>query len=111
MVLVSWSCVGGADDRVGLVASDEVVPGGDFLGCPPSRSRYENAFHAPLLSDWRPFETWAEDGAPETSRRAQKYYEDLLKTYQPPEVDTGVMEQLTAFVARRKAEIGTADID
>lgn len=100
-----------SDADEALAAIDEVGPGGHFLGSSHTMSRYQDAFHTPILSDWRPFETWSEDGAQETSARAEAYYEDLLKNYTPPSVDPVVASALDDFVARRKAEIGNNEVD
>ena len=100
-----------SDADEALTAIDEVGPGGHFLGSSHTLSRYQDAFHTPILSDWRPFETWSEDGALETAARAEAYYEDLLKNYVTPSIDPAVVAALDAFVARRKAEIGSHEID
>ena len=40
----------------------EVGPGGHFFGAEHTQSRYKTAFHKPMLSDWRNYETWEEAG-------------------------------------------------
>ena len=74
-------------------------------------SRYESAFHTPILSDWRPFETWKEDGACETAERAHKYFQEVLRRYEAPVIEPAIIEALEAFVAKRKVEIGSDEID
>jgi trimethylamine--corrinoid protein Co-methyltransferase len=69
-------------------------------------ARYESAFYAPLLSDWRNFETWQEDGALDATRRANRLWQELLAAYEPPPLDEAVAEEIAAFVARRKEEGG-----
>ena len=66
----------------------------------------ETAFYAPILSDWRNFETWSEAGAEDATQRANKIYKALLKRYQPPPLDEGIREELHAYVTRRKREGG-----
>ncbi len=59
------------DDRaMGLDAMAEVGPGGHHFGTAHTMERYETAFYRPLLSDWRNFETWQEDGARTATERA-----------------------------------------
>ena len=58
------------DDTLALDAIAEVGPGGHFFGATHTLARYETAFYAPILSDWRNFETWREAGALDTARRA-----------------------------------------
>ena len=51
------------EDDLALEAISDVGPGGHFFGTPHTLARYEHAFYRPILSDWRNFETWFEDGA------------------------------------------------
>ena len=50
----------------------EVGPGGHFFGTAHTLERYETAFYRPLVSDWRNFETWQEDGARTATERANR---------------------------------------
>lgn len=94
------------DDALGLEAIDAVGPGGHFFGSPHTMTRYETAFYSPLVSDWRNYETWADDGAVDTARRANRIWKQLLFEYEQPALDPAIDEQLTEFVARRKIELG-----
>src|SRR3546814_2853704 len=46
------------EETLGLDAIREVGPGGHFFGAAHTLARYETAFYAPMLSDWRNFESW-----------------------------------------------------
>jgi trimethylamine--corrinoid protein Co-methyltransferase len=94
------------DDTLGLDAIREVGPGGHFFGCQHTLARYETAFYAPLLSDWRNFESWQEVGAPDATQRAHQLYKRILAEYEPPPIDPAIAEELDAFVAKRKEEGG-----
>ncbi len=94
------------EDTLGLDAIREVGPGGHFFGAAHTLARYETAFYAPILSDWRNFETWEEDGALDTTRRAHRLYKQILADYVAPPTDPATLEALDAFVARRKEEGG-----
>ncbi len=94
------------DDEMALSAMREVGPGGHFFGCAHTLERYETAFYAPLLSDWRNFETWSEDGAVDATWRAHGIYKRLLEDYEAPPLDAAVAEELDAYVDRRIAEGG-----
>ena len=96
------------DETLGISAIKEVGPGGHFFGAADTLSRYETAFYAPLLSDWRNFETWSEAGAPDATQRAERLCESLLEAYQPPAMDPAVSEALDAFIARRTEEGGVS---
>jgi len=93
-----------------LDAIKEVGPGGHFLGSSHTMSRYETAFHSPILSDWRPYEFWKNAGAPDTAERAHKKWKAMLEAYRPPFIDDGIKEQLAEFVAMRTKEIGDQEI-
>ena len=90
---------------LGLDAMAEVGPGGHHFGTAHTMERYETAFYRPLLSDWRNFETWQEDGARTATERANRIWKQLLAEAQPPAMDPAVSEALDAYVARRTREI------
>jgi trimethylamine--corrinoid protein Co-methyltransferase len=90
---------------LGVEAIAEVGPGGHFFGSAHTLERYETAFYRPLLSDWRNFETWNEDGARTATERANPIWRRLLAESVDPAMDPAVREALDAFVARRKREI------
>ncbi len=92
--------------ELALEAIQDVGPGGHFFATAHTLERYEHAFYQPLVSDWRNFETWSEDGAADATRRAHRLYKRLLKEYRQPPLDPAVREELHEFVARRKAEGG-----
>jgi trimethylamine--corrinoid protein Co-methyltransferase len=94
-----------SEEELGLEAIAEVGPGGHFFGSPHTLARYETAFYQPMLSDWRNFETWRDDGARTATERAHVIWKRLLAEHEPPPVDPAVAESLDAFVARRKREI------
>jgi trimethylamine--corrinoid protein Co-methyltransferase len=94
------------DDTLGLDAIDEVGPGGHFFGAAHTMERYENAFYAPMLSDWRNFESWQEAGSMDATKRAHGIWKQLLAEYEPPPIDPAIDEAITDYVARRKVELG-----
>jgi trimethylamine--corrinoid protein Co-methyltransferase len=94
------------EETLGLDAVREVGPGGHFFGAAHTLARYETAFYSPMLSDWRNFETWEEDGARTATERAHTLYKQILADYEEPPLDPAIDEELAAFVAKRKAEGG-----
>ena len=81
----------------------EVGPGGHYLGCEHTQANFKTAFWRSDLFDYKPFETWAEEGARDTQALAGERVKKMLGDYQQPELDAGIAEALTDYVARRKA--------
>lgn len=96
------------DAELGLEAVREVGPGGHYFGAAHTIERYENAFYAPMLSDWRNFETWEEAGSLSATDRANRLYHQALEDYQQPPLDIAVREELETFITKRKEEGGVA---
>ncbi len=96
------------ESTLAVDAIAEVGPGGHFFGVGHTQERFRTAFHHPMLSDWRNFETWAEAGRPEAAGKANAVWKELLAAYEPPPLDEACRAELEAFVARRKAEGGVA---
>lgn len=94
------------EDSLGLDAISDVGPGGHFFGTSHTQQRYQTAFYAPILSDWRNFETWRDAGQPTTAEHANTAYKRLLREYEPPPIDEGIAEELNDFVERRRREGG-----
>jgi len=94
------------DESLALSAIAEVGPGGHFFGAEHTQSRFKTAFHKPMLSDWRNYETWQEAGSPELPAKANRLWKELLAAYEPPSMDPAIREELDAFVERRVAEGG-----
>ena len=92
-------------DSLGLEAIAEVGPGGHFFATPHTLERYQNAFYQPLLSDWRNFEAWRDDGSQSATQRANGVWKRILQEYQKPAIDPSIEEALQAYMARRKEEI------
>lgn len=91
-----------------LEAVKDVGPGGHYFGTAHTMARYKDAFYAPLVSDWRNFETWQEAGSPTTYEHAHRLYKQILQDYEPPALEEAIREELEDFVARRKREGGVA---
>jgi trimethylamine--corrinoid protein Co-methyltransferase len=94
------------DDALALDAIREVGPGGHFFGAAHTQTRFRNAFHHPMLSDWRNYESWQLAGSPEGPAKANRIWKALLAAYVPPPMDPALADELADFVARRKAEGG-----
>ena len=89
--------VGAAAADLALEAVAEVGPGGHFFGCAHTMERYRTAFYAPLVSDWRNYGTWQEDGARTATQRANTIWHDLLDKFEAPARDPAKVAALDAY--------------
>ena len=88
----------------------EVGPGGHYLGCSHTQANFKSAFWRSDLLDYKPFETWAEEGARDTQSLANERVRKQLADYQAPDLDPGTREALETYVAKRKSEMPDAFI-
>ncbi|WGH78504.1 trimethylamine methyltransferase family protein [Jannaschia ovalis] len=86
-----------------LDAIREVGPGGHYLGCEHTQAHFKAAFWRSGLFDYKPFETWLEEGARDTRALAQAKMAKMLADYEAPPLDPAIREALADYVARRKA--------
>ncbi|WP_096785717.1 trimethylamine methyltransferase family protein [Rhodobacter sp. CZR27] len=94
----------------GMDAIREVGPGGHYLGCSHTQANFKTAFWRSDLLDYKPFETWEEEGARDTQALAAARVKKLLGDYQQPALDEGVAESLAAYVAKKKESMPDAFI-
>ena len=81
----------------------EVGPGGHYLGCDHTQRNFKAAFWKSDLLDYKPFETWQDDGSLDTQALASLRVKKMLGDYQQPAMDPAISEALSDFVARKKA--------
>ena len=91
------------EDAQALDAIREVGPGGHYLGCAHTQANFKSAFWKSDLLDYKPFETWQDEGSRDTQALASARVEKLLGDYVQPPMDPAIREALDAFVAERKA--------
>ncbi|SFR40068.1 trimethylamine---corrinoid protein Co-methyltransferase [Yoonia tamlensis] len=80
----------------------EVGPGGHYLGCAHTQANFKNAFWRTDLLDYKPFETWDEEGARDTQTLAAVRVKKMIDTYQQPPLDAEIETRLRAYVAAKK---------
>ncbi|PWE33103.1 trimethylamine methyltransferase [Maritimibacter sp. 55A14] len=80
----------------------EVGPGGHYLGCAHTQANYQSAFWRTELFDYKPYETWYEDGARDTYTLATEKVKAILADYQQPPLDPEIDQKLRAFIKSRK---------
>ena len=86
-------------------AIEEVGPSGHYLGCAHTQANFKDAFWRSDLLDYKPFETWEEEGARDTMTLATARVKKMLDTYQQPPLDPDVEAKLRAYVANKKASM------
>ena len=72
-----------SEDEMAFEDIREVGPGGHFFAAPHTMSRYQSAFYAPLVSDWRNFGQWTEDGSKTATERANLIWKRTLAGVHP----------------------------
>jgi trimethylamine--corrinoid protein Co-methyltransferase len=81
----------------------EVGPGGHYLGCAHTQENFKSAFWRSDLLDYKPFETWAEEGERDTEGLATARVATMLSQYEAPALDPAIREALDGYVAQKKA--------
>jgi len=95
-----------SDAEIGFDALAEVDPGGHFFAAQHTMARYQDAFYAPLVSDWRNYGQWSEGGARSAVQRANAIWKERLARFEPPLLEESRRAALADFVARRTREGG-----
>jgi len=93
-------------EEIAVQAIKEVGGQGHFFGIQHTQDRYTTAFYQPFLSDWRNYEAWEAAGGIWTAERAHQTFRDIIASFEAPPMDSTNREELSDFVARRKAEGG-----
>jgi len=91
-----------------MEALREVGPGGHFLGCAHTQANFKDAFWRSEVLDYKPFETWAEEGERDSATLASARVARLLESYQQPPLDIAIAEALAAYVLKRKDSMSDA---
>ncbi|MEO0767643.1 MAG: trimethylamine methyltransferase family protein [Pseudomonadota bacterium] len=92
-----------SENGQGMDALREVGPGGHYLGCEHTQANFKEAFWRSDLLDYKPYETWEEEGGRDTQALASARVAKMLADYQQPALDPAIGEALRAYVSTRKA--------
>jgi len=96
------------EEAQAMGAIAEVGPGGHYLGCAHTQSHFKSAFWRSEVFDFKPYETWIDDGARDTFMLASERVKRLIDTYQQPPLDPAIEQALSDYVARKKASMPDA---
>ena len=97
-----------SEDAQAMDAIREVGPGGHYLGCAHTQANFQSAFWRSDVLDYKPFETWDEEGARDSHVIAAARVAKLLEQYQQPQLDPAIASALSAYVAEKKASMPDA---
>ena len=86
----------------------EVGPGGHYLGCAHTQANFKQSFWRSDLLDYKPFETWEEEGGRDTMQLATERVAKLLGDYQQPAMDPGIAQGLEDYIAAKKESMPDA---
>jgi len=88
------------EDTLGFDSIVQAGVGGHFFGTSHTQERYKDAFYAPMISDWRNYESWEEAGSPRAWQKANKIWKQALEDYVEPPIDSAILEELDAHIAK-----------
>lgn len=86
----------------------EVGPGGHYLGCAHTQANFKSGFWRSEVLDYKPYETWVDEGSRDTMQLANAKVRKILADYQQPPLDPAIDEALKAYVTKRKEEMPDA---
>ncbi len=86
----------------------EVGPGGHYLGCEHTQDNFKEAFWRSEVLDYKPFETWEDEGARDSQALASVRVDALLDAYEQPALDPAIEAALNDYVAKKKAAMPDA---
>jgi trimethylamine--corrinoid protein Co-methyltransferase len=92
-----------SDNAQAMDAIAEIGPGRHFLASDHTLANFESAYYHSFSADANSFEQWEQEGCLSAAQRANRTWKQLLADYQPPPLDSAVLEALQDYVERRKA--------
>ncbi len=96
------------DDTLMLDLIDEVGPGGEFLSCPETASRYRREIWMPKLMDRQPWAFWEKAGARSMLEAIRARVQCILGSHTPPPLPPGASEQIQAILRAAEERLAGA---
>ncbi|MEM7533012.1 MAG: trimethylamine methyltransferase family protein [Chloroflexota bacterium] len=94
------------DEDFAWDAYEENGPGKHFLGTEHTMRHYETAFYQHNVFNMDNYEKWESEGSEDSRQKANAVWKAMLKEYEAPALDVAKAEELRAFVAFRRDQIG-----
>jgi len=82
--------------------------GQHFLGTAHTLANFETAFYRSSNADNNSYEQWLEDGSLTAAQRANTQWKQMLNDYEEPGLDSAIEEEMSEYIAKRKAEMPDA---
>lgn len=92
-----------ADDAVASIR--EAGIGGHFFATKHTLSRFETEHWSPTVAKRESFGNWEAGGKITSANRANQKWKQMLKDFEPPDMDADIIKELESFVDKRKKEI------
>jgi trimethylamine--corrinoid protein Co-methyltransferase len=87
-------------DTLGLDVIKEAGPGGHFLDKDHTLKHFRTEFYQPRLFDRDDFDSWCEKGSPQSMDTANIRYQEILASYETPELPADVDKALQKFIEK-----------
>ena len=92
-----------------LAAVRDIGPGGHYLGHPHTQEKFQQAFFMPKLFDNNSYEQWIAEGSKDVTERGLATARAMLDSYEKPDLDAAISDELDDYIARREREIPAMD--
>ncbi len=99
-----------SENAQAMQAFHDTEPGKHHLGSAHTLANFETAFWRSDLADANSFEQWEAEGAKDAAVRAGESWKALLSGYEQPQLESSIDEELTEWIAGRKASFPDSNI-
>ena len=94
------------EESLAFGAHVEVGHGGHFFGAEHTLARFRDCFWRPTVATTDNVDRWTRGGSLDHAARAGVRWRELLESYERPQLDDAIDEELVEYVERRAAELG-----
>jgi len=94
------------EESLAFGAHVEVGHGGHFFGAEHTLARFRDCFWRPTVATTDNVDRWTRGGSLDRAARAGVRWRELLESYERPQLDDAIEEELVEFVERRAMELG-----